>query len=123
MLDEIAKISSDFDAALDAANDKRALDDVRVNYFGRKHGIVPALFARLKEVPKEQKKAAGDALNKLRDRLEEALRQKTERVAGEEATRKEARETLDVTLPGRKPRLGHLHPVTIVRQQMEDIFR
>ena len=45
------------------------------------------------------------------------------RVAGEEATRKEARETLDVTLPGRKPRLGHLHPVTIVRQQMEDIFR
>ena len=44
MLDEIKKISDDFDAALAAANDKRALDDVRVHYFGRKSGLVPALF-------------------------------------------------------------------------------
>jgi phenylalanyl-tRNA synthetase alpha chain len=123
MLDQIAQTGREFDSALASASSAKEIDDLRVRYFGRKAGLIPALFARLKEVPKEQKKAAGDALNKLRDRLEEALRQKTERVAGEEATRKEARETLDVTLPGRKPRLGHLHPVTIVRQQMEDIFR
>ena len=123
MLDQIARTGREFDSALASAGSAKEVDDLRVRYFGRKAGLIPALFARLKEVPKEQKKAAGDALNKLRDRLEEALRQKTERVAGEEATRKEARETLDVTLPGRKPRLGHLHPVTIVRQQMEDIFR
>ena len=123
MLDQIARTGREFDSALASASSAKEVNDLRVRYFGRKAGLIPALFARLKEVPKEQKKAAGDALNKLRDRLEEALRQKTERVAGEEATRKEARETLDVTLPGRKPRLGHLHPVTIVRQQMEDIFR
>jgi phenylalanyl-tRNA synthetase alpha chain len=123
MLDQIAQTGREFDSALASASSAREIDDLRVRYFGRKAGLIPALFARLKEVPKEQKKAAGDALNKLRDRLEEALKEKTERVAGEEATRKEARETLDVTLPGRKPRLGHLHPVTIVRQQMEDIFR
>ena len=123
MLDQIAQTGREFDSALASASSAKEIDDLRVRYFGRKAGLIPALFARLKEVPKEQKKAAGDALNKLRDRLEEALREKTERVAGEEATRKEARETLDVTLPGRKPRLGHLHPVTIVRQQMEDIFR
>ena len=123
MLDQIARTGREFDSALASASSAKEVDDLRVRYFGRKAGLIPALFARLKEVPKEQKKAAGDALNKLRDRLEEALRQKTERVAGEEATRKEARETLDVTLPGRKLRLGHLHPVTIVRQQMEDIFR
>jgi len=123
MIDQIARTGREFDSALASASSAKEIDDLRVRYFGRKAGLIPALFARLKEVPKEQKKAAGDALNKLRDRLEEALREKTERVAGEEATRKEARETLDVTLPGRKPRLGHLHPVTIVRQQMEDIFR
>jgi phenylalanyl-tRNA synthetase alpha chain len=123
MLDQIAQTGREFDSALASASSAKEIDDLRVRYFGRKAGLIPALFAQLKEVPKEQKKAAGDALNKLRDRLEEALREKTERVAGEEATRKEARETLDVTLPGRKPRLGHLHPVTIVRQQMEDIFR
>ena len=122
MIDDIAKIGSDFNRDLASANDARAVDEVRVRYFGRKGGLIPALFSRLKEVPKEQKKDAGDALNKLRDRAEEALKAKSERVAGEEAKRKESRETLDVTLPGRAPRLGHLHPVTRVRRELEEIF-
>ena len=49
-----AKAGSDFDTALAAANDIRALDDLRVRYFGRKGGLIPALFAQLKDVPKEQ---------------------------------------------------------------------
>ena len=120
--DQIAKASAEFDAALEAAHDTKALDELRVRYFGRKGGIVPALFAELKEVPKEQKKDAGDALNKLRDRLESALQEKTGRVGAAEAARKEAAESIDVTLPARMPRLGHLHPVTIVRREMEQIF-
>ena len=106
MIDDIQRTGTDFDAALAGANDSHALDELRVRYFGRKGGLVPALFARLKEVPKEQKKDAGDALNKLRDRLESELKEKSERVAAEEAKRKEAAETLDVTLPARMPRLG-----------------
>ena len=120
--DQIAKASAEFDAALEAAHDTKSLDELRVRYFGRKGGIVPALFAELKEVPKEQKKDAGDALNKLRDRLESALQEKTGRVGAAEAARKEAAESIDVTLPARMPRLGHLHPVTIVRREMEQIF-
>jgi phenylalanyl-tRNA synthetase alpha chain len=123
MLEDIQKSSSDFDAALAAANTTHALDDLRVHYFGRKGGLIPALFSRLKEVPKEQKKEVGDALNKLRDRLESELKEKTERVAADEARRKETRQTLDVTLPSRAPGLGHLHPVTIVRREVEQIFR
>src|ERR1051326_6368829 len=119
MLDEIAKVSGEFDAALAAANDKRALDDLRVHYFGRKQGLVPALFARLREVPKEQKKDAGDALNKLRDRLEQALDEKAARIAAQSVPA----DTIDVTLPSRMPRLGHLHPISIVRMEVEDIFR
>src|SRR5437660_5885667 len=120
--DEIAKASAEFDAALAAANDSRALDELRVRYFGRKGGVIPALFVELKEVPKEQKKDAGDALNKLRHRLESALKENTERVAAAEAARKEAAEAIDITLPARMPRLGHLHPITIVRREMEQIF-
>ena len=120
--DQIAKASAEFDAALEAAHDIKALDELRVRYFGRKGGIVPALFAELKEVPKEQKKDAGDALNKLRDRLESALQEKTGRVAAAEAARKEAAESIDVTLPARMPRLGHLHPITITRREIEGIF-
>ena len=63
-------------------------------------------FSRLKEVPKEQKKDAGDALNKLRDRIESELKEKQERVAAEESKRKESRDVIDVTLPARLPVLG-----------------
>jgi phenylalanyl-tRNA synthetase alpha chain len=122
VIDDITRAGREFDSTLASANTAHALDEVRVRYFGRKGGLIPSLFARLKEVPKEQKKDVGDALNKLRDRMETALKEKSERVASEEATRKEARETLDITLPGRMPRLGHLHPITIVRRELEEIF-
>ena len=123
MIDEIRAAGDAFDREIESANSAKELDDLRVRYFGRKGGLVPALFTRLKEVPKEQKKDTGDALNKLRDRLESALKEKSERAAADEANKRAARETIDVTLPARPPRLGHLHPITIVRRQMEDIFR
>jgi phenylalanyl-tRNA synthetase alpha chain len=122
MIDDISKTGANFDRDLASAADTHALDEVRVRYFGRKSGLVPALFARLKEVPKEQKKDAGDALNKLRDRMEEALKAKSERVAVDEAAKKEARDIIDITLPGRTPKLGHLHPISIVRRELESIF-
>jgi phenylalanyl-tRNA synthetase alpha chain len=123
VLEEIAQTGRQFDSDLDAASSARSLDDLRVRYFGRKGGLIPGLFTQLKDVPKEKKKDVGDALNKLRDRLESALKEKTERVAASESARKEAREVIDVTLPGHKAQIGRLHPITLVRQQMETIFR
>jgi phenylalanyl-tRNA synthetase alpha chain len=118
MLDEIDRVSAEFDAALASANDKRALDEVRVTWFGRKHGLIPALFARLRDVPKEQKKEAGDALNKLRDRIQEALDAKSSSLATQSPA-----DAIDVTLPARMPRLGHFHPITVTRLEIEGIFR
>ncbi|HET7437711.1 MAG TPA: phenylalanine--tRNA ligase subunit alpha [Thermoanaerobaculia bacterium] len=123
MLEDITQASADFDRELASANTSQELDALRVRWFGRKGGLVPAFFSRLKEVPKEQKKDVGDALNRLRDRIEAELKEKTEMVAAAEALRKEARDIIDVTLPARLPNLGHLHPITLVRMEMEEIFR
>ena len=123
MLEEIQHAGAEFAAALSSATDAKSLDELRVRYFGRKGGIVPALFGKLKSVPPEQKKEVGDALNKLRDHIESALKEKSDLAAAEEEKRREARETIDVTLPSRLPRVGHLHPTTIVRMEMEAIFR
>src|ERR1051326_5941729 len=101
----------------------RALDALRVRYCGRKGGIVPALFAKLKSVSPDQKREVGDALNKLRDRLESELKEKSDAVQAAEEARRQARETIDVTLPSRLPRLGHLHPTTIARLEIEQLFR
>lgn len=118
MLDKIAETGKEFDRDLAAANDPKSLDAMRVRYFGRKAGLIPDLFARLREVPKEQKKEVGDALNKLRDRAEQELKEKSLRLVSVKIE-----QPIDVTLPARLPRLGHLHPITLVRQQMEEIFR
>jgi len=117
VLEDIQQTARAFDSDLASANGAREIDEVRVRYFGRKAGLIPALFTRLKEVPKEQKREIGDALNKLRDRAEEALKQKTARLVTEKVEH-----PLDVTLPGRAPRLGHLHPTTLVRRELEEIF-
>ena len=122
MLEEIRRVEKEFEEKIGGADDHAALESLRVEYFGRKGGLVPAMFGKLKAVPPEQKRAVGDALNTLRDRIETELREKLEETAALEAERREARQSLDVTLPGRKPAVGHLHPITIVRREMESIF-
>lgn len=123
MREQIAHAAEEFKRALEAANDAKSLDELRVHYFGRKGGLIPALFSQLKDVAKEQKREAGDSLNKLRDHIETSLKEKTERVSSQESARRESADVIDVTLPARMPRLGALHPITLVRQQMEEIFR
>lgn len=123
MISDIEKASAEFEAKLAAAESAAAVEELRVQYFGRKGGLVPALFAQLKSVPPDQKKEVGEALNGFRDRAESALKERQESVAAIEAQRREAAAVIDVTLPARRPQLGNLHPVTLVRREMEDIFR
>lgn len=123
MIDEIASAESEFRSQIEAADDAAAVERVRVAWFGRKGGKIPALFSRLREVPAEDKRAVGDALNRFRQSAEELMRAKQESADAAAAGKKKAVETLDVTLPGREPAIGHLHPVTLVRREIEAIFR
>ncbi len=122
MIDEIEKAAKEFDATLSTAKTANDFEEIRIRYFGRKGGLIPALFERLKEVPKDQKKEVGEALNRFRDTAKTQLDERIAAAVEEALTRKETAETIDVTLPARMPRLGHLHPVTIVRREMEQIF-
>jgi phenylalanyl-tRNA synthetase alpha chain len=123
MIEEINQLREQFSRELAASSTLPALDELRVRYFGRKGGIVHALFARLKEVPPDQKKQVGESLNAFRDELDGQLKERLSRATEEAERQKLARQTIDVTLPGRVPPLGHHHPVTIVRREIEDIFR
>lgn len=123
MIEKIRQTEADFRSALDTATTAAAVDEVRVRFFGRKGGAVHALFGELKSVPPEKKKEVGEELNRMRDALEGELRAKLEALKTEESARKERRSAIDVTLPARMPRIGHLHPTTIVRREIEEIFR
>lgn len=119
MLPELEQVRLEFDRALAAAGaDPRLLEEVRVQFAGRKSGVLRQLEERLASLPREEKPAFGKGLNELKAYIEGQLKAASQKV---QAT-KSKKEEVDVTLPGRKPILGALHPVTLVRREIEEIF-
>src|SRR5437762_10077608 len=97
----------------EAASSAEELSDVHVSYLGRRAALPQAL----REV---RDRETGRALNALRVRLEEAEREAARRITLRQL--KQLDETLDVTLPGTPVRRGHLHPLTQIAREVEDIF-
>jgi phenylalanyl-tRNA synthetase alpha chain len=102
-----------------AASDLAGLEQVRVNYLGA-HGKFTALMKQLGALPKEEKPAAGKALNTAKVALETAL---AERRAELELKAALPKEPTDFTLPGRRRPLGKLHPLTQVTEDIVRSFR
>jgi phenylalanyl-tRNA synthetase alpha chain len=92
-----------------------ALDDVRVRYLGRKSELAQALRG-------VRDRETGMLLNGIRARLEEALLERDRTLADAELDRRLRTEIVDVTVPGERLRVGHLHPITQVRRIVEDAF-
>ena len=101
-------------AAAASINDAKALRD---RYLGRKNSVVATWMQLIGGAPADQKKNIGRFANELKQAIE------TRWTAHEHAAHDAAPAGgVDVTLPGRLPRLGHRHPLTVVRDRMEDIF-
>ncbi|MBE9531486.1 MAG: phenylalanine--tRNA ligase subunit alpha, partial [Proteobacteria bacterium] len=100
---------------------KDKLLDIKNRYLGRK-GLFAALLKELAELPKAERGKAGQAINSLKNKVDDdiaaclASLDEEARATGIEAER------LDVTLPGRVPRVGKLHPATQVMDEVENIF-
>lgn len=97
------------------------LNNLRVKYLG-KSGEVTALLKQLKDVPKEEKPAVGKLINDVRIKMEEALYKAETAVRERERLNREAQEALDVTLSIPDAEQGALHPLTIVKNEILDIF-
>ncbi len=105
--------------ALASAADADALEAARIAVLGDRHGQVKALQESLKAIAKTDKPAAGKRFNEVRTRLE-ALH--TERKSALDRARDGAKAE-DLTLPARRQWRGAKHPVTIVNEEIEAIFR
>ncbi len=91
-------------------------------YVGREKGLVPALFAGIRNLPREERGGFGSRANVAKVEIEEAIARLAEEVERREVEARRQAQAVDVTLPGRRPRAGGLHPVTIVRRRIEQIF-
>ena len=97
------------------------LEAVRVAHTGRRSPLAEVL-AGIGGLPPERRGVVGKTANAARRAVEEALAARTERLEAEEMGAALERDATDVTLPGDPHPLGALHPITQVRQEMEDIL-
>ena len=119
--DATARIEKECLLAVAEAADDRAVDAVRVRYLGRKSEI-KALLKGLRDVPSEQRPAAGARMNALKQRLQAAVEAKLTDIRTAEIREALAGEAVDVTLPGRRRPGGSLHPVTQTSRRIAEIF-
>jgi phenylalanyl-tRNA synthetase alpha chain len=120
--EELAELGLDFAREAAQVTDRRGWEALRLRWVGRKQGILRALLEGIKSVPPERRRARGEAVNRLKQQVEARLGELDERLAAAERQAALARAEVDVTLPGRRPRTGSLHPVTLVLREMEEIF-
>lgn len=104
-----------------ASSEREALREARNRYLGRK-GEVAELLKGLGTLPPEERKKAGEAINNLKTRLEEAFDKALSALDEGEKRERLEKERVDITLPGRSIRPGKLHPVTQITDEIEDIF-
>jgi len=91
-------------------------------FLGRERGLVPALFAGVKNRPASERAAFGARANAAKREIEEGIARLAEEISRQEAHARASADAVDVTLPGRRGSIGGLHQVTIVRRRVERIF-
>lgn len=121
MKEQLDALQAEALAKISGCTSLQELQDVRVAYLGKK-GAVTALLKGLGKLDKEERPKMGAMVNTVREALEAEL---SNVQAGLEAKALQARldsERIDITLPGRTRRQGHLHPLTKVNEMIESFF-
>ncbi len=108
-------------AAVAAANDIPALEEVRVTFMGKK-GSITELLKSLGAMDPEERKLAGQHINELKQQVLDALNEKRDALQQAQLLAKLAQEKIDVTLPGRSLEQGGLHPVSRTIARIESFF-
>jgi phenylalanyl-tRNA synthetase alpha chain len=122
MDDRLRQLRDQFSGEAESVSSPDQLTALRDKYVGRKGGLLAAEKKRVGTVPPEQRAEFGRQVNELGSEVESVLTSLAERFAAEAEARALERESVDITLPGTRPRRGHLHPITLVRQKIEDAF-
>jgi phenylalanyl-tRNA synthetase alpha chain len=122
MTDRLAQLRADFARELTTVKAEADVTGLRDRWVGRKSGLLTAEMKTLGKLAPEERKSVGAQLNELKDQIEAALEKLQSDFAAEREAEQLVKERIDVTLPGRRIAAGHLHPLTLLRQRIEDIF-
>lgn len=121
MKEKLEQIKAEAIRQIEASDALEKLNEIRVNYLGKK-GELTAVLKSMKDVAPEDRPKVGQLVNEAREEIERVLE---EYKAGMERILRESKmkaEVIDVTLPARKNSVGHRHPNTIAMEEVERIF-
>jgi phenylalanyl-tRNA synthetase alpha chain len=122
MIDRIAELRAEGEAAIAGASGTDALEQARVRFLGRKAEL-PNMLRGVAQLPPEERGAVGRAANEARRALEAAVEARKAELERSELDARLAADVLDVTLPGTPAfPVGRLHIVNAVRRELEDAF-
>ena len=122
MSQNIAELKQEFAAKLSAAESMQTLEEIRVDFLGKK-GSVTELLKSMKDMSPEEKKTFGQEVNVLKNELAQAIAQKGEELRRAELEREVASmPEFDVSMPAELDR-GSFHPITLVQRECETIFK
>lgn len=107
--------------AVAVADNVAELDQVRVQYLGKK-GSITGLLKGLGKLSAEQRPQAGAQINKVKQSLQELINERKTQLESAQVAAKLASETIDITLPGRGQNTGGLHPVTRTIERIGEYF-
>jgi len=120
LIAQLEALGVEFSQVIDELSDEQGIRSIQAQYLGKK-GSVSALMREMKTLDPAERKAVGAEFNRVKNQIAGLVESKLERVA--EAVREaDLRRQIDVTLPGRRPPLGHAHLLTQVRDVSVEIF-
>lgn len=117
---DLKKLKKEASALIEKAEDVKALEEARIKYLGRVNGEVTNFIKKLPEMSLAERRKYGPLLNSLKRELEEMLEKKLKELLTFDFQHST---NMDVTMPGKKIPLGHLHPLTIVEKEIREIFK
>ncbi|TDG13545.1 phenylalanine--tRNA ligase subunit alpha [Seongchinamella unica] len=120
-MENLEALANEAKAAIEAAADGAALEQLRVDYLGKK-GQITALLKGLGKLSAEERPAAGAQINVVKQELQNLIGQRKSALESAAVEAQLAAETIDVSLPGRGQSTGGIHPVTRTMERMEDFF-
>jgi phenylalanyl-tRNA synthetase alpha chain len=115
---EFARLEADFCVRLESASDEQTLRKAYADFGGPQGAVRVAQKRALATAPNSEKRAIGQLSNRVLGSVERAFEARLAQLA-EAARQAELARRVDLTLPGRGRRLGHLHPITLCRREME----
>ncbi|RLQ22720.1 phenylalanine--tRNA ligase subunit alpha [Seongchinamella sediminis] len=120
-MEYLEALANEAKAAIEAAADGAALEQLRVDYLGKK-GQITALLKGLGKLSAEERPVAGAQINVVKQELQDLIGQRKAALEAAAVEAQLAAETIDVSLPGRGQSTGGIHPVTRTMERMEAFF-